>query len=262
MEPRTGAESGTPTAGGRMARGRDHHSRAREWDRIAGIAGLIFIALFIASFFTPESPMATDPPDQITAELIADRTGHQWSLLFGFLADIALFVLLAGLWSRLRRWEGPAGLATDLFALAAAAFMAVILVSGGLYLALVQYAGEIEPTSLATLSALDNTVGAVVLPTGAAMFLGVAAAIVSTRALPTWLGWLAAVTAVLMAVSLTGVFEDPGADDGFVGIVGFASFILLLVWFLAASIVLLMKAGGDGPYDEPGQMRAAGERAA
>ncbi len=169
MEPRTGSESGTPTVGGRMARGGDHHSRSREWDRIAGIAGLIFIALFVASFFTPESPTATDPPDQIAAELIADRTGHQWSLLFGFLADIAVFVLLAGLWSRLRRWEGPAGLATDLFALAAAAFMSLILVSEGLYLALVQFAGEIDPTSLVTLSALDNSVGAALLPAGAAM---------------------------------------------------------------------------------------------
>lgn len=259
MEPRTGSESRTQTAGGPAARGGDHHSRA---DRIAGIAGLIFIALFIASFFTPETPAATDPADQIAADLISDRTGHQWSLLFGFLADIAVFVLLAGLWSRLRRWEGPAGMLTDLFALAAAAFMAVILVSEGLYLTLVQYAGEIGPTSLAALAALDNTVGAVVLPAGAAMFLGVAAAIVSTRALPAWLGWLAAVAAVVMTVSLTGVFEDPGEEDGFVGIVGFAAFILLLVWFLAASIVMLMKAGGDGPYDEPGQTRDPGSMAA
>ena len=36
-----------------------------------GIAGLIFIALFIASFFTPSTPMATDPPDQIVADLIS-----------------------------------------------------------------------------------------------------------------------------------------------------------------------------------------------
>lgn len=255
MEARTGSDPGTQTGRGPMARAGDHHIRA---DRIAGIAGLIFIALFIAGVFTPSTPMATDPPDQIAAELITDRTGHQWSLLLGFLADIAVFVLLAGLWSRLRRWEGPAGILTDLFALAAAAFMAVILVSGGLYLALVQYAGELEPTSLAALAALDNTVGAVVLPAGAAMFLGVAAAIVSTRALPAWLGWLAAVAAVVMTVSLTGVFEDPGEEDGFVGIVGFAGFILLLVWFLAASIVMLMKAGGDGPHDEPEPVRAPG----
>jgi hypothetical protein len=246
MEARPGSESGAQTVGGGTVHGADHHSRAREWDRIAGVAGLVFIALFIASFFTPETPSATDPVDQIAAALIDDRTGHQWSLFFGFIADIAVFVLLAGLWSRLRRWEGPAGLPTALFGLAAAAFMSAILVSEGLYLALVQFAGEIDAASLAVLAALDNTVGAVVLPAGAAMFLGLAAAIVSTRAFPAWLGWLAAVTAVLLVVSLTGVFEGAGdEDEGFVGIVGFAGFILLLVWFLAASILLLMRAGRE-----------------
>ena len=96
------SESGAPTVGGRMARGGDHHMRAREWDRIAGIAGLVFTALFIASFFTPSTPDSSDSPRQIAAALINDRTGHQWSLLLGFLADIAVIVLLAGLWSRLR----------------------------------------------------------------------------------------------------------------------------------------------------------------
>ena len=59
MEPRTGSESRTQTAGGPAARGGDHHSRA---DRIAGIAGLIFIALFIASFFTPRRRWRPIPP--------------------------------------------------------------------------------------------------------------------------------------------------------------------------------------------------------
>ena len=93
------------------------------------------------------------------------------------------------------------------------------------------------------------------------MFLGVAAAIVSTRALAGVARLARCRTAVLMIVSLTGVFEDPVDEDGFVGIVGFASFILLLVWFLAASIVMFMRAGGDGPYDEPGQLRAPGTMA-
>jgi hypothetical protein len=246
-----------------MGRGGDPHTRARDWDRIAGIAGLVFIALFVASFFTPSTPMATDPPGQIAADLVNDRTGHQWSLFFGFLSDIAVFVLLAGLWSRLRRWEGPAGILTDLFALAGAAFMSVILVSEGLYLALVQFAGDIDPIALQALSALDNSVGAAILPAGAAMFLGVAAAIVSTRALPAWLGWLAALTAVLMIVSLTGVFASAtDIDGGFVGIVGFAGFILLVVWLLAASIVMLVKAGGDGPYEESGPARGTGQTVA
>jgi hypothetical protein len=245
-----------------MARGDDHHVRARQWDRIAGIAGFVFIALLVASFFTPSTPMASDPPDQIVADLIDDRTGHQWSLLFGFLADIAALVLLAGLWSRLRRWEGPAGLLTDLYALAAAAFITLIMVSEGLYLTLVQNADELEPTSVQTLSALDNSVGAAILPAGAAMFLGVGAAIVSTRALPAWLGWLAALTALVLVVSLTGVFEDSVDEDSFLGVVGFAGFILITLWLLAASVVLFVRAGEHAPYEDVGEARAAGQRTA
>jgi hypothetical protein len=260
MEARPDSVRGGQSLGGGMARGADHHGRAREWDRIAGIAGLVFTVLLIASFFTPETPMASDPPDQIVADLIDDRTGHQWSLLLGFLADIAVIVLLAGLWSRLRRWEGPAGLLTDLFALGSAAFLSVILVSEGLYLALVQNADDLEATSVQTLSALDNSVGAAIIPAGAAMFLGVGAAIVSTRALPTWLGWFAALIAVLLVVSLTGVFEDSVDDTSFVGILGFASFILMVVWLLAASILLFLRAGGDAPYEEAGEKRAAEQR--
>ncbi|RBY74416.1 hypothetical protein DQ239_19800 [Blastococcus sp. TF02-09] len=248
MEARAGAERSGRSGG--MTRGGDDHGRAREWDRIAGVAGFVFTALLVASFFTPSTPMASDPPDQIVADLLADRTGHQWSLLLGFLADIAVFVLLAGLWSRLRRWEGPAGLLTDLFALAAGAFMAVILVSEGLYLTLVQNADDLEPSSVQTLSALDNSVGAAIFPAGAALFLGVGAAIVSTRALPAWLGWLAALTALVLVVGITGVFEDSVEEDSFIGIVGFAGFILMVVWLLAASIVLFLRAGGDAPYEE------------
>jgi hypothetical protein len=76
------------------------------------------------------------------------------------------------------------------------------------------------------------------------MFLGAAGAILSTRALPVWLGWLAALTAVLLLVSLAGVFEDP-TDEGVLSFAGFIGFVLLLVWLLATSVVLLLRAGRD-----------------
>jgi hypothetical protein len=237
------ARAGEGVGGGILHRG-DSHARAREWDRIAAIAGLVFIALIIASFFTPETPSPGASADEIARAVNADRTGHQWSLLLGFLSDIAFFVLFAGLWSRLRRYEGPAGMLSGLFALGGAAFISLILVSEGIYLALVQAADSADPSSLPAISALDNSVGGAILPAGAAMFLGVAAAIVSTRALPAWLGWLAALTSVLLVVSLTGVFSTDD-DEGAIGIIGFASFLLILVWFLAASVTLLMRAGRE-----------------
>ena len=81
------------------------------------------------------------------------------------------------------------------------------------------------------------------IPAGVAMFLGATMAILTTRTLPAWLGWLAAVTGLLLVVSIGAVFDD--SEEGVLGFAGFGGFLLFLVWVLATSIVLLMKAGRD-----------------
>ena len=152
--------------------------------------------LILASFFTPDTPSADSSTEAIAAQLDEDRSMHQVSLLLGFLGDIAFLLFLTGLWSRLRRHEGSGGMFSGLFVVAGAVFVSTILISEGLYLALVQgseSAGD-DPAVLRTLVVLDNSVGAAVVPAGIAMFLGAAGAILTTRALPAWLGWLAGVT--------------------------------------------------------------------
>jgi hypothetical protein len=210
--------------------------------------------LVVASFFTPDTPSADSSTETIAAELAADQSAHQVSLLLGFLADIAFLVFLAGLWSRLRRFEGVGGLFSGLFVVAGAVFVSTILVSEGLYLALVQgadTAGD-EPAVLRTLVVLDNWVGAATVPAGAAMFLGVTMAVLTTRALPAWVGWLAGVAGLLLVVSLGAVFDT--SEEGVLGFAGFGGFLLFLIWVLATSVVLLMKAGRGTPPTsrEPG----------
>ncbi|MGY1741458.1 MULTISPECIES: DUF4386 family protein [unclassified Blastococcus] len=218
--------------------------RDHTWDLVAAVAGLAFVVLVVASFFTPEVPTADDGGAAIAADIAADRTGHQWSLLLGFLADVAFLVFLAGLWSRLRRAEGRGGMWSGLVAIAGAVFTATIMVSEGLYLALVTGTAEVgdEPAVFTTLAVLNDWVGTVGIPAAAALFLGITAAVVATRTLPQWLGWWAAVVSVLLIVSLAGVFQED-VDDGGVFFAAFAAFILMLLWVLAASIVLLMRAG-------------------
>ena len=212
-------------------------------DRWAAVAGLVFTALVVASIFTPDVPSSDSPAEDIAAELAADSAAHQISLLLGFLADIAFLVFLAGLWSRLRRGEGPAGMIAALVLAAGAALVALMLVTGSLYMALLQYAsgGQPDPAVLHALTVLNEWVGGALLPAGVAMFLGAAMAILTTRALPQWLGWLAAATALLQLISLAGVFQT--TIEGVVGIAAFGGFLLFLVWVLATSIVLLLPHG-------------------
>lgn len=73
------------------------------------------------------------------------------------------------------------------------------------------------------------------------MLLGATVAILTTRALPRWLGWLAAATAVLQLIALAGVFQT--TIEGVVGIAAFIGFLLFLVWVLATSVVLLLRPG-------------------
>lgn len=244
MEAGAGTGTGGPAVAGRRSHDGGDHDQARRWDQGGAVAGLVFIGLILISFFTPDTPGIDSSAEELAAGLTAERSGHQISLLVGFLGDIAFLVFVAGLWSRLRREEGLGGMWAGLFILAAAVFSAVILVTSGLYLALVQAGATADTSVLPALAVLDYWVGIAVVPPAVAMMLGVAAAILSTRALPAWLGWLAAVDGVVLALSLGAVFETD-EETVLVGIGGFGGFLLFLVWTLATSIVLLMKAGRD-----------------
>jgi hypothetical protein len=258
--PGTGA-GGPAVAGRRSYDSGDVAVQARRWDQIGAIAGLIFIALILASFFTPDTPSADRATEAIEAQLADDRSMHQVSIALGFLGDIAFLVFLSGLWSRFRRHEGVAGIFSALFVVAGAVFAATIAISEGLYLALVQGVDDAEgdPAVLRTLVILDNWVGAVTIPAGVAMFLGATMAILTTRTLPAWLGWLAAVTALLLVVSIGAVFDD--SEEGVLGFAGFGGFLLFLVWVLATSIVLLMRAGRGDTAPTPREPGAAAQAA-
>ncbi|WP_448626102.1 DUF4386 family protein [Geodermatophilus sp. URMC 64] len=214
---------------------------ARRWDLIAGVGGVVFVVLVIVSFFTPSTPASDESVDVIARAIEADRAGHQWSVFLGFLADLGFLFFLAGVWGRLRRAEGRGGLFGGLFAIAAAAFVAVIAVSEGFYLALVQGATADEPGVVRTLVVLNDWVGGAALPAGVVMLLAVAAGIQSTHAFPRWLGWLAALTAVCLLVGLATVFDD-SVEDSALGIIAFVGYLLLLVWMLATTALLLMSS--------------------
>ena len=237
MEARAGSGMNDPAVAG----GTPHDGVAARWDRIAAAAGLLFIVLVVASFFTPVTPDYPSTAEQLASELTADRAGFQMALLLGFLGDIAVLVFLAGLWSRFRRHEGTGGMLSGLFAIASATFAATVLVSEGVYLALVQAAETADPSTLPTLEALDYWVGIGTVPAGVAMMIGATGAILSTHALPAWLGYLSGLTGVLLVLTLAGVYESD-EESVLVGIGGFGGFLMFMIWVLATSVVLLMRS--------------------
>lgn len=234
------ASAGSGMSGPAVTAGMRDEAEAR-WDRIAGAAGIVFVLLVVASFFTPSTPDYPAGADELATALTDDRTGHQWALLLGFLADIAVLLFLAGMWSRFRRHEGSGGMMSGLFAIGSAVFSATILVSEGIYLTLVQAAETADPSTLPTLQALDYWVGICAVPAGVAMMIGATGAVLSTHAFPAWLGYLSGLTGVLLVLSLAGVFESD-EETVLVAIGGFGGFLLFLIWSLAASVLLLVRS--------------------
>nr|MBA3488981.1 hypothetical protein [Longispora sp. (in: high G+C Gram-positive bacteria)] len=155
--------------------------REQMWDRVAGIAGLLFVALILASFFTPEYPDLDDSADDIAAQLTADRSTHLTTLFLGIFGFLFLAVFISGLWSRFRRWEGFAGMFATLFLVGGTALLAGFIVNDGISLAYIQYGSSDnpDPGALRALAVLVEWVFGALLSAFATMFLGAAGVILT-----------------------------------------------------------------------------------
>jgi len=105
-----------------------------------------------------------------------------------------------------------------------------------------------DPTRAALLNDLQSfTFQVATFPT--LLFLGAAAAaIFSTKTLPSWLGLVAASAAALQVVAWISFFAPSGilAAGGLPDIVSFAA---LLLWLVACSVVMLVRSGSmESPH--------------
>ncbi len=155
-----------------------------------------------------------------------------FGLYLDSLGALMLVAFASRVWATLRQAEGsPAWLSTAAFAAAlladAASFGDKIA-----FHAIFARAGAGLDAQVAT-SLFDMAAGGFALfGLFFAAFAGLSAmVIVSTRALPTWLGWLGAVVALFGVVG-----SAPGLQD-----FGQIAFPLLLVWVLAMSVTLLLR---------------------
>jgi hypothetical protein len=208
------------------------------WQRIGGIAGLVFVVLFLGNLFTPSTPDGDDATSTFASTIADDRTGHILSIYLEGLGMVFFLAFLASLYGLLRRAE-PEGGPSLLALLGGLVLSGIVLVSSGVYYALVEASDEgREPAALRALFELDNFI---FLPAGfafVALYAGIGLSSLSTRSLPAWLGWSAAAFAAVFAVSMLGLFSD-NDDGGVLGIVFFMALLAQFLWVVAASIVML-----------------------
>ena len=181
----------------------------RTIDRAGAASGIVYVLILFSSGFFGES-----------------GTGHR----VGLVGMLFFLPFLGYLWRVLRDAEGPAGWLATTALVSGLAAITIKIASGAPLLA----AGkEADGTRLHDALANINDASFILtlLPLGV-MAAAAATLTLTTGVLPRWLGWLAAAAAPALVVN--GLFFD--SQEG-------PAFLLFLLWLLATSIVLTLRAG-------------------
>jgi len=204
-----------------------HEARSQ---RLLGIAGLVFVALFIAA-----SSVAGTTPDvhASAAKIIAFYHQHKtaveiqaWIIELAILEGVFFFWFLR---DRVCVVAANRPFANVGFA-GAVLFAASGGIAAGLYFCLGEAVNHVSPAVMQTLNVLQNDLNIALSGAGAAVFLvGTGIALIRSATLPRWLGWVGVVlAAIAIAISPLG-----GAAAG--------------LWVLIASVTLLVLAGKTTP---------------
>src|SRR5437867_10716137 len=176
----------------------------RTWLRLGAACGVLHVVLYLSGFGLSAASSSVDFAVFAAKDLIATAianpapTGVWVGFYLEILALLCFIIFATRLWAALRRAEGdPAWLSATVLG-AALIFIAMHLVGLAPTLAVDYRAGPDSDVQVAmALGDLNSAVYILTWPIGA-VFLEVAGIVVlQTHALPRWLGWSAAVIAVV-----------------------------------------------------------------
>ena len=224
----------------------------RRSEQLGAATGIVFVVLLVASIFaTPAPPKIDVPAANVAAYFHNHQDGIRAGTFIGMIAAFFFLWFLGSLRSFLRVAEGPTG-----------------------RLSSVLFGGGVATAALAAVSSTAMTIGALrpetnpqilqalydlnlyVLPVGAFTLAAYAAAggmvVLRSRALPVWLGWGGLLVGLLQLLSAIAIFgSTSNAFNPHDGFVAFAAFIGFALWTLAASVLLVRRAGAQTPVVAP-----------
>ena len=209
--------------------------KSRTLERLAPLAGVLFLALAVAAFLLPgEAPGA----DESTAEVVefwTDKdTENVISAILGALAGVALVWFGGSLRDAIARAEGGTG------RLAALTFAGTVIAGVGLMtnsaiqFAAAESAGEVPDEVTQALAVLWLGFFFPLSGGFALMVLASGLAALRTGVLPRWLGWIQVVAAIL--------FFTPA---------GFFLFLATIAWVAAVGVLLFRRTEAQPPPAVP-----------
>jgi hypothetical protein len=214
--------------------------------RYGAATGVLFVVLVVIAFLIqPTPPDSNATPAEVLGYFSDHRKAlHVDLLIFG--AAALFFIWFIGtLRTALGAAEGGIGrLATTAYG-GGLVSVAGLLVAFGLVAAAAMHPAENGPEVTRALNDAAAMVFAISAPAVVVFFTANSLSILRFGYLPSWLGWLGLATALFNALGIGAVFTDHGvfAADGVLGF--FAGFVLFMLWFLLASIMLTRRLGGD-----------------
>lgn len=220
------------------------------WTGFFGLLGAIFLLIEIPLWFIPGDP----PPisDAVAhAQFLADiRVIALTRVFIDMLMYMSLMVFFAGFRHLICQAKKEDEWVATLNFGAAVVWWAVSLVADGLEGAAVldTLGGTTDPSVVralveGTLLIYNGSIAFAVT----ALFMGTAGfAILSSGALPRWIGWLGWVSVVLCFLSIPAMYANVVDAHGFYNAAGWGPTIVAnippLIWFFAASIAMIQKS--------------------
>ena len=233
-------------------------------ERLDAAAGIAFVVLAVLSGYVAGTPpVATDSVGKITTFLTDKREELQASSFFLGLAMLAFLWFLGSLRGRLRDAEGGTGRLTAVAFGSGLVLVSLAFVAQGLLMAGTLHVAALDDSTIRALFDGSTYVFEMTAFAGAGLTAAVAAVTLRYGALPTAIGVLSAIAAAVQVISALSLY---GEDDSFLSIGGTApmiAFFLFLIWALATSIALLVRAYPrvDGGHEDHAREGAA-DRAA
>ena len=199
------------------------------WARYAPLSGLVAVALLVVSIVvTGFDSVDSNDSTQKVVDFWSDNDSKQVAGAFiGALATVPLLWFLGSLRSALRTGEGDTGRLSPIAYAGGIVLATTAAVDASIQFAVAESVGDVPPGVTQTLSVLysDFFLG---FPVGVGtLLLAAGLAILRTKVLPVWLGWVAFVLGI---VSLTPV--------------GFFAFLVVLAWIAVVSVMLFRQQPG------------------
>jgi hypothetical protein len=214
--------------------------------RYGAATGIFFVVLVVIAFLVqPTPPDSNAGPAEVLGYFNDHRDAVHVVLLIFAAAGFFFIWFVGTLRSALGSAEGgTARLATTAYG-GGLVSAGALLVAFGLLATAALHPAENGADVTRALNDAGAMVLAISAPAAVVFFVANSLSILRSGYLPAWLAWLGLAAGLFNGLGIGAVFTDHGvfAPDGLLGF--FVGFVLFLLWFLCASIVLTRRLGED-----------------